>query len=250
MYLLPASKSLSLKPLYSVHSLIMINNMPSIEIHSSPTTLPSSSVIWLHGLGADGNDFAAIVPELNLARDLSVRFIFPHAPLQPVTINQGYVMRAWFDIYSSQIDSKIDLEGIEKSANFVETLIEKEEAFGIPADRIFLAGFSQGAVIALTTMLRCKKRLAGVLALSGYLPFAEKWLQSASTASQQTPVFLAHGTEDPIVPYVLGTTTHDLLKKYNCPVDWHSYTMAHSVCKKEIDDIGKWITQKLLYSTV
>lgn len=211
-----------------------------IEINPKQSAI--GSVIWLHGLGADGNDFVPIVPELNLGDNFPIRFIFPNAPLMPVSVNNGYVMPAWFDIYSMSIDQRIDVEGMQRSVKLLEQLIEKEIKLGTPADKIILAGFSQGAVIALTTGLQYAKKLAGIIALSGYLPFAEKLLSSkASKDNQTTPIFIGHGTDDPIVPIVLGETIGAILKKYNYPVSWHNYSMAHSVCMEEIQDIGNWI---------
>lgn len=216
----------------------MTQLLSSIEIN--PHTTPIGSVIWLHGLGADGNDFAPIVPELNLSPKLPLRFVFPHAPLMPVTINNHYVMPAWYDIHSLATENQVDYEGVEASTKKLLELIAHEESLGIPSEKITLAGFSQGAVIALTTGLTYAKKLAGILALSSYLPKKEEVMQKAEKVNQSTPIFLAHGTEDTVVPYFLGENVYHILQKNNYPVDWHTYRMPHSVCAEEIRDIGKW----------
>jgi phospholipase/carboxylesterase len=211
-------------------------------IEINPSSPAIASVIWLHGLGADGNDFVPIIPELNLDNNFPIRFVFPNAPSMPVTVNNGYVMPAWYDIYSMSIDQRIDWEGIQRSVKLVDNLIEKEIKSGIPSEKIILAGFSQGAVIALTTGLRHTKKLAGILALSGYLPFAEKIISAEqSKTNQSTPIFLGHGTEDAIVPVILGEAICSFLKKHHYPVSWHSYAMAHAVCRDEIRDIAEWL---------
>jgi phospholipase/carboxylesterase len=211
-----------------------------IEIEA-PSFPPRHSVIWLHGLGADGNDFASIVPELQLPASLGVRFVFPHAPVMPITMNQGAAMRAWFDIAALSFQAKIDEAGIAASVNKIEQLIAKEEALGIPAAHIILAGFSQGSVIALTTGLLHAKRLGGVMALSGYLPMADKFLQKANPNNAELPIFVAHGTEDTVLPCALGKMTYAALEQAGYPASWYSYPMAHSVCTKEIQDISHWL---------
>lgn len=215
----------------------------SVEI--TPNVSPVGSVIWLHGLGADGHDFTSLVPQFNLPPHLPLRFIFPHAPLKPVTINNGYVMRAWFDIYSMQIDQRIDLAGIADSVKFVEKLIENEQSRGIASEKIIVAGFSQGAVIALTAGLQYSKKLAGVIALSGYLPNAAQVLSNKSRANQALPVFLAHGSEDTVVPFMLGKITEAALKENGIPVAWHSYTMPHTVCNEEVHDLATWLIKQI-----
>jgi len=214
-----------------------------IEIDSK--TPATHSIIWLHGLGASGDDFVPMVPELKLPANSTIRFIFPHAPVRPVTINNGYEMRAWFDITGVRLDSTIDSAGIMASAAQVEELITREANRGIPANRIILGGFSQGAVMALTAGLRRSTPVAGIIALSGYFPLAEETLQHGDEAVRQTPIFLAHGTEDLIVPFTLGQMSHMLLKSANCNVNWHSYHMGHSVCGEEVGDISKWIQRVL-----
>lgn len=213
--------------------------LPSIEIY--PSLPAKGSVIWMHGLGADGNDFTSIVPELNSLTSLPLRFIFPHAPLRPITLNQGYVMRAWFDVSSLRFKGDIDHRGIDESVKLIETLIEKERKAGIPAEKIILAGFSQGAMMALVTTLRYPDRLGGVLALSGCLPFEQELDKESNNSHKSIPIFLAHGTEDLVVPYALDVETCELLKKYDYSVEWHSYQMGHSVCDEEIKDIGNWL---------
>lgn len=218
-------------PIATPSSIVLTPNLP-----------PIGSVIWLHGLGADGHDFVSIAAELKLPLHLPLRFIFPHAPMQPVTINNGYVMRAWFDIYSMQIDQRIDAPGIANSVNLVTQLIENEQNRGISSEKIILGGFSQGAVIALTTGLSHPQKLGGIVALSGFLPNA---LEIFSGKHQTIPVFLAHGTEDTVVPFILGKTTAAILEKEGIPLSWHSYTMPHSVCAQEINDISTWLIKQI-----
>lgn len=206
----------------------------------NPAKPAIGSVIWLHGLGADGNDFLSIVPELQLPDTMPLRFIFPHAPMRPVTINNGYVMRAWFDIYSMKLD-RLDKEGVNESIKLLQHYIEQEEQAGIPTDKIVLAGFSQGSVIALCTGLQYPKKLAGIMALSGMLPEAEQVLENASQANRSIPIFIAHGTEDTMVPFALGEITQTVLTQHDYPVSWHHYAMPHSVCSDEINDIAAWL---------
>lgn len=219
------------------------SNSSCVEI--TPDVPAVGSVIWLHGLGADGHDFAFIVPQFHLPAHLPLRFVFPHAPLKPVTINNGYVMRAWFDLYSMQIDQRIDEAGIADSVNLLGQLIKNEHDKGIPTEKIILAGFSQGAVIALLAGLNSPQKLAGVIALSGYLPNAAQVAMNKSRANQTIPVFLAHGTDDNVVPFTLGEATATALKKEGIPVAWHSYAMPHSVCAAEISEIARWLCQLL-----
>lgn len=210
-------------------------------IEFTPNIPALGSIVWLHGLGADGHDFTSIVPQLNLP----LHFVFPHAPLKPVTINNGYVMRAWFDIYSMQINQRIDTIGIADSVKIVEQLIENEQRKGIPTEKIILGGFSQGSVIALMTGLSYSKKLGGIIGLSGYLPNAAQVLANKSQANQAIPVFLAHGTEDAIVPFILGKKTEAALKQHGIPVTWHDYPMPHSVCTQEIQDILNWLIKQI-----
>lgn len=204
---------------------------------------PQYSIIWLHGLGADGQDFVPIVDDLKLP--VAVRYIFPHAPRRPVTINGGFVMRAWYDITNDNIDSQQDEAGICASQTDVEALIAKEVERGIDPDHIFLAGFSQGGAIALFTALHQEKPLAGVLALSAYLPLAHTAQTESTPNSRQTPVFMAHGTRDPIVPHVLGLASRDALKSLGYQVEWHEYAMQHTVVDQELRDIEAWLKSKI-----
>jgi phospholipase/carboxylesterase len=221
----------------------MSEPLPTIEIETRPK--PSHSVVWLHGLGADGNDFVPIVQQLDLP-PLGIRFVFPHAPMRPVTINGGFVMRAWYDIVYQDQAMKEDEHGLRQSQKMIEDLIAREESRGVPAKRIVLAGFSQGGVIALQTALRHPRRLAGTMSLSAYLPLAEKIAKERNPANNDIPVFLAHGTTDNIVPLPLGAASRDRLIKMGYEVNWHQYPMAHSVCPEELEDIGAWLTRVLL----
>jgi len=219
--------------------MIASKSSKAIEIDAKVTA--KHSIIWLHGLGADGSDFVPIVPELKLPPELGIRFIFPHAPIMPVTINNGDEMRAWYDIYSLNSQTKIDEAGILASVELINQYIDQEVARGIATENIILAGFSQGAVIALSTGLRYQKPLAGILALSGYLPLAEKVLASTSATNTRTPIFIAHGTEDPIVPYALGKAAYVALEQSAHAVTWRSYPIQHTVSLAEIKDISAWI---------
>jgi phospholipase/carboxylesterase len=214
-------------------------NHTTIEVE--PTRSADKSIIWLHGLGADGSDFVSLIPELRLPSDMNIRFIFPHAPIQPITLNRGHKMRAWFDITALSADAKIDEAGIATSRVAIAQLIEQEESRGIRSDHIMLAGFSQGAVMALATGLHYTKPLAGILALSGYLPIASQILQAAHSANKHIPIFVAHGTKDTIVSYSLGKHAYVTLKQAGYVASWHSYDMAHSICTAEIHDISQWI---------
>lgn len=213
--------------------------LDSVEIE--PKGPAKRSVIWLHGLGADGNDFVPIVPQLKLPDSLGVRFIFPHAPIMPVTLNSGFEMRAWFDIISLSMDAKIDLEGIARSIEAVRMLIANEMALGILEEDIVLAGFSQGAVLALLTGLCHKERLAGIIALSGFLILTDDLLKRTTDANRQIPIFMGHGLTDPLIPYLMGQATYHHLQQVGYPVSWHTYPMAHSVCAEEINDISQWL---------
>lgn len=213
-------------------------------IEINPDAAPIGTVIWLHGLGADGHDFTPIIPELRLPPDLPLRFIFPHAPLQPVTINQGYVMRAWYDIVSLDSQGHADMEGIHRSVAKIHQLIAFEEERGIAAGNILLAGFSQGAVMTLHAGLTYRKKLLGMLALSGYLPHPQEIFNQPHNFNKDTQIFMAHGTQDQVVPYFLGEMSHRLLQEQGFAIEWHSYDVAHSVSGKEVLDIGAWIKQR------
>lgn len=210
-----------------------------------PRGRADASVIWLHGLGADGHDFEPLVPDIGARSGVPVRFILPHAPLRPITINNGYVMRGWYDIYALGSLQREDAAGIHDSAQAVQALIRQQMDAGIPARRIVLAGFSQGAAIALHTALRFPQTLAGIIALSGYLPLAATLAQERHAANGATPVFLAHGTQDDIVPLHLGERTRAALEQSGYSVDWHTYPMPHSVCAEEARDIAGFLTTVL-----
>jgi phospholipase/carboxylesterase len=199
------------------------------------------SIIWLHGLGADGHDFEPVVPMLGVQQELGIRFVFPHAPQRAVTINQGYVMRAWFDIRRPAIDEDLDAEGIFTSDQQLQALIGREIERGIRAENILLAGFSQGGAIALHTALRYPHRLAGVLALSTFLPLVGDLEKQRNTAHNDLPIFMAHGEHDDIVPLAAAIRSRRLLEEMGYTVEWHSYAMGHSVSEDEIADIGAWI---------
>jgi phospholipase/carboxylesterase len=212
---------------------------------------PHYSMIWLHGLGASGDDFVPVAETLQLPH--AMRHIFPHAPQIPVTLNNGFVMPAWYDIRNVDAsswnrtgsDSSQDVDGILNSQQQIDSFIEHEIARGIPASNIFLAGFSQGGAIALQCGLRRQAGLGGILALSTYLPLADTVQTEASAAGLNTPLFMAHGRQDPVVPYALGTHSQKLLQEAGCEVDWHEYGMPHSVCMEEIDDISGWLSQHM-----
>lgn len=206
---------------------------------------PSVAVIWMHGLGADGNDFVPIVRELDLSGCPAIRFIFPHAETMPVTINNGYVMRAWYDILGMDLVRREDEAGLRKSQQQIEQLIAHENERGIPASRIILAGFSQGCAMTLQTGLRYPEKLAGLICLSGYLPLPTMIKDERSVANLHTPIFMAHGRGDPVVQINRAEASRDLLQELGHPVEWHEYLMPHSVCEEEIDDIGAWLRNLL-----
>ena len=207
---------------------------------------PSVAVIWLHGLGADGHDFEPIVPELALPPSPAVRFVFPHAPHQPVTCNGGYVMRAWYDIVSLAPGSReIDEAGLLASRDVVRALIAREVARGIPSSRIFLAGFSQGGAVAYLSALTHPEPLAGVIALSTYIPSAHLVTDDLSAANRDIPLFVAHGSEDDVVSPVMGRQALELLQSLGLKPEWRTYAMPHAVCTQEIDDIGAWLRARL-----
>ena len=217
--------------------------LPRIELESAPN--PTAAVIWLHGLGADGNDFAGLVPELDLSRCPAIRFIFPHAPSMPVTWNGGHVMPAWYDIAGTDLISRQDSAGIQKSERAIRALIDREISRGIAPEHIVLAGFSQGCAMALHTALRLPYKVAGVMALSGYLPLADRFATERHTANAHTPVFMAHGTMDPVVILARGEASRDALVAMGHPVQWHTYPMQHSVHPREVADISAFLTQVL-----
>jgi len=211
----------------------------------NPGVPATSAVIWLHGLGADGFDFVPIVNELRLPATLSARFIFPHATPRPVTINNGFVMRAWYDITGFGPERVEDDTGIRESDVVVRKYIEQQIAQGIAANKIVLAGFSQGGAIAFQTGLRYPQRLAGIMALSTYLPLRASVANEASAANRDIPILMCHGTHDGVVPPALGETSRDILQNLGYRIDWRSYPMAHQVCLEEVMDISQWLQQRL-----
>lgn len=210
-----------------------------------PQVTARACVIWLHGLGADGSDFVPIVPELGLADDAAIRFIFPHASVQPVTINGGMKMRAWFDIYQLGSLDRQDEAGIAASTQRVHALIEEQHAAGIPSAKIVLAGFSQGGAIVLHTATRYPESLAGVLALSTYLPVHAKLANEKTAENQAVPILMCHGSFDPVLPLQLGSWSRDMLVAAGYHVDWREYPMQHQVCPQEISDIASWLKARL-----
>lgn len=215
--------------------------LPHITLESGKS--PRHSIIWLHGLGADGQDFAPVAGELELP--VPVRYLFPHAPQRPVTINGGYVMRAWYDIATQDIGARQDEAGIRASQAAIEALIAQEAERGIPPQNIYLAGFSQGGAIALHTALRQRIPLGGVLALSTYLPLAGTVPAEVREEALRTPVFMAHGRNDTVVPYALGSASRESLLRLGCEVEWHEYAMPHSVCQEELLDIQRWLAARM-----
>jgi len=222
---------------------VMSNFLPHIEIESGPN--PTAAVIWLHGLGADGNDFATVVPQLQLNGCQAIRFIFPHAPSIPVTVNGGYVMPAWYDILGADLISQQDAVGIKRSQNAIAALIDRELGRGISHQNIVLAGFSQGCAMALHTGLRYKQKLAGIVALSGYLPLADTLAHERSQTNANTPIFIAHGTQDPVVVINRGEVSKNALIALGYSVQWKTYVMGHSVHPDELADISKFLRDVL-----
>ena len=220
----------------------MTQLLSTVEMQSR--LAPVASVIWMHGLGADGHDFEPLVPELKLPATLPLRFVFPHAPVRPVTLNGGQPMRAWFDIVKIGLHQPRDLTGMQASRDAVEALIEREESRGIPPERIVLAGFSQGGAVALYAGLQHAAKLAGIMALSTYLPVGEG-MDVAIGVNRATPIFYGHGTQDPVVPIQLGEHTRNWLTKEGCAVTWHTYPMPHTLCAEEIVHIRAWLLSVL-----
>lgn len=203
----------------------------------------TASVIWLHGLGADGNDFAGIVPELGMPGDLGLRYIFPHAPMRPVTLNMGQVMRAWYDIVGLDESSLEDKAGVTRSREYIDKLIQDEVNRGIPSQRIILGGFSQGGALGLYAGLRFEQPLAGILALSCYLPLASELATQISDANRDTPIFFAHGRQDPVVGFSMGSQSYERVRGFNTAAVFHEYPMGHNVIGEEIQDIGTWMRE-------
>lgn len=217
--------------------------LPCVELETGPN--PTASVIWLHGLGADGNDFVPIVPELALPQSMPTRFVFPHAPIRSVTINSGMRMRAWYDIAAADLNSRADLVGVRQSRSQLEELIEREGARGMRSERIVVAGFSQGGAVALYTGLRHEDRLAGIMALSTYLIAPDRLGAESAAASRAVPIFMAHGTADPVVRFEWGERSKRMLEEASYSVEWHSYRMEHSLCLEEVHAIGTWLKRVL-----
>lgn len=214
-----------------------------IEVETAAN--PTATVLWMHGLGADGQDFVPVAQELSLAAVGPVRFVFPNAPVIPVTLNGGYPMRAWYDILGAELTQRQDEQGMRRTQGAINTLIARETARGIAASRIVVAGFSQGCAMALMTGLRYPERLAGIMGLSGYLPLLTTLAAERSPANHGLPVFLGHGRRDGMVPLAAGAATRDALTALGYPVDWHEYDMEHSVCMEEIADINRWLLRVL-----
>ncbi|HSV35721.1 MAG TPA: dienelactone hydrolase family protein, partial [Ramlibacter sp.] len=217
--------------------------LETIDLETGPA--PGATVIILHGLGADGNDFVPIAQELDLRAAGHVRFVFPHAPVIPVTINNGYRMRAWYDILGADLVRREDEAGLRQSMTAVKELLAREKERGIPAGRIVLAGFSQGSAMALMTGVRYKERLAGIAGLSGYLPLAPSTATERSEANALTPIFMGHGQQDNIVDVERGKASREMLRALGYDVAWHDYPMAHSVCQEEIADLNRWLLSVL-----
>ena len=222
----------------------MAQLLPAIEV--ATTNKPHYAVIWLHGLGADGSDFEPVVPELGLDDQPGIRFIFPHAPSMPVTCNGGYVMPAWYDIITLEKNSRrVDEAGIVHSRQAIRHLIERENQRGIPCERIFLAGFSQGGAVAYTTALTHPEKLAGLIALSTYIPVQRLLVDEATETNRAIPVFAAHGMDDDVVAPELGMAARDFLIDQGYSVEWHEFPMPHSVCLPEVKAIGKWLKARM-----
>ena len=214
-------------------------------VEVNPGKGPVATILWLHGLGADGHDFEPIVPELGMPETMPIRYVFPHAPMRPVTLNGGMVMRAWFDILAAGFPRRVDMDGFLESVGPLERLIEEEHRRGVPYERIVLAGFSQGGSIALHTGLRHEKPLAGIMALSTYLPTLESLSGESSRANAQIPILMAHGFMDPMVPMENAQEARDGLVRLGYPVEWSQYPMGHAVCPEELDAIRSWLVRVL-----
>lgn len=221
----------------------ILDTPETVEVGGGET--PDGTVIWLHGLGADGHDFEPIVPELNLDEHADIRFVFPHAPVRPVTINGGTPMRAWYDVMNLDRTGPQDEAGIRESAAFLLQLIEREKERGIDANRIVLAGFSQGGAIAMHTAMRFPQPLAGLMALSTWMPLEstidEEVVESSESQPRDLPVLMVHGSFDPMLPIAAGQHARDIMQQAGFTVQWHEYPMAHAVCGEEITDIRQWL---------
>ena len=221
-------------------------NTPTLDaVEINPAATARACIIWLHGLGADGHDFEPLIPQLGLVDTLGVRVVLPHAPQRPVTINSGMVMPAWYDIRAADFSSGEDREGIRESQQQLQALIRREVDNGIAPERIVLAGFSQGGAIVLHTGLRYPQPLAGILALSTYLPLADTLAAEAAAANSKVPIMMAHGMQDPVVPMMLALQSRDRLQQLGYGVKWHSYPMQHALCPEEIGDVRDWLLLRL-----
>lgn len=223
---------------------VPVDLLSAIELESGAH--PTHTILWMHGLGADGNDFVPVVDELELPPDTRIRFIFPHAPRRSVSINDGVVMRAWYDILNLNFSQPEDETGLRNSQQAIEALLDREKQRGIAPERIVLAGFSQGGAMALQTGLRYPEKLAGIMALSCYLPLQQTLTGEAHHANSATSIFMAHGSRDPVVPMTLAAASRRQLLKSGYAVEWHEYPMAHTVCVEEIADISTWLKRVLL----
>lgn len=223
---------------------IASNLLSTIELENGID--PTHTILWMHGLGADGNDFVPIIDELELPPDSRIRFIFPHAPMRPVSINNGFVMRAWYDVLNLNFSQPEDEDGLRDSQRAIEALLEREKQRGITPERIVLAGFSQGGAMALQTGLRYPEKLAGIMALSCYLPLQQTVVAEAHHANSATSIFMAHGSRDPVVPLTLAATSRRQLLESGYAVEWHEYPMAHTVCVEEMADISAWLERVLI----
>jgi phospholipase/carboxylesterase len=217
--------------------------LDALEIETAPN--PDTAVVWMHGLGADGHDFEPIVPELGLPARPGIRFVFPHAPLRPVTINQGHVMRAWYDVRALAGVRREDEAGVRQSARQIEALVERERQRGIAPRRLVLAGFSQGGAMALHVALRYSERLAGILALSCYLPLAGTLATEAAPANRDVPIFWAHGVHDPMLPLAMAEQGREQVAALGYRIEWHQYPVPHSICADEIADVARWLGRVL-----
>lgn len=218
---------------------VVKESLETIVVETAPD--PSFSIVWMHGLGADGHDFEPLVPELATSDLPALRFVFPHAPVRPVTINNGYRMRAWYDLSGIDRRAREDGEGIKASAAAISALIRAENARGVPTNRIAVAGFSQGGAMALQVGTRYPEKLAGIIALSCYLPLAREFATERTAENLATPLFLAHGSEDPVVPFSLGAESRQILEGTGYKVEWHAYRMPHSLCPEEVADIRQFL---------
>jgi phospholipase/carboxylesterase len=219
--------------------------LETLDLQTGPN--PVATLVVLHGLGADGNDFVPIARELDLRAVGPVRFVFPHAPVRPVTLNGGYRMRAWYDILGSELErsDSEDEAGLRASRLDIDALLAREVALGVPASRTVLMGFSQGCAMALMTGLRAKERLAGIVGLSGYLPLAARTAAEATDANRLTPIFMGHGLRDGVVPHDRGAATRDRLRLLGYDIEWHDYPMQHSTCPEEIGDVNRFLLKVL-----